>query len=500
MINPLRLAKLLPRPMQWLLLRLRISDIHGTARWMTAREKKAKLSLKNDGFWLSTHHRMSAKDSYRNFEIVAPTGANKTVGFVIPNILKCPGSFVVADPSGEIYRNTAGEIKKRGYDIKVFQPAKPFFSEQYNPLARRKTLPELRDLARAFCNRVGSQSEAYWATSATTPLYITLVALSRMPAFELANLGNARWIINHAGIDPARTGEWLASYLPEDHLYRDFEAFFAQDHKQVSQHLGTVQAALEAWSDPGIAEVTAGDTINLEGLRERKTAIYMIVPEHAVEHYAILMNLLYADCFRMCYQNPDGVPVYFFLDEFANLGKIEGFERTITTLRKYRCSISIILQDPAQLADVYGADKARTIANGGIANHIFLPGLGIETCEKLERMLGKRTVYDTVFGGHSDYARTLSQPLIPADEIRMFPEDEAILVTGRERPARFITTPFFKDPGMLKMTQQPAPMIQKQKHRTSMQYLDLTPPDSVPAQQAFDIAKAVEEVAGKVWR
>ena len=473
MINPLRLARLLPRPLQWLLLRFRVSDIHGAARWMTRSEKKTKLSLRNDGFWLSTQHRLSAGDSYRNLEIVAPTGGNKTVGFVIPNILKCPGSVVVTDPSGEIYQNTAGEMQRRGYDIKVFQPADPFFSAQYDPLHRRKDLTELRELAKALCNRVGSKDEAYWATSATTPLYVTFAALSRMPAHELANLGNARWIINHAGIDPERTGQWLASYLQEDHLLRDFEAFFAQDQRQISQHLGTVQAALEAWSDPGIAEVTAGDTIDLEGLRERKTALYMIVPEHKVQHYAILMNLIYADCFRVCYENRKGVPVYFFLDEFANIGRIEGFESTITQLRKYGCSITIILQDPAQLEDVYGPKAARTISNGGIVNHIFLPGLGIETCEKLERMLGRRTVYDTTFGGISEYARTLSQPLIAADDIRMFPEDEAILISGRERPARFKTTPFFKDAEMLRMTQQTAPRIKRHEDHTSMMYLDL---------------------------
>lgn len=140
---------------------------------------------------------------------------------------------------------------------------------------------------------------------------------------------------------------------------------------------------------------------------------------------------------------PEEEPVYFLLDEFGNLGYVHNFASVITTLRKRRCSISLILQDLSQLRAIYGPDEARTIFSGGCANKLFYGGLDLETAEYVERALGKRTEYDTVFGGISDRARTVAVPLMTADQVRRMRWGEAVLLAGKERPATTVQGPRF---------------------------------------------------------
>ena len=116
----------------------------------------------------------------------------------------------------------------------------------------------------------------------------------------------------------------------------------------------------------------------------------------------------------------------------------------MTTLRKRRCSVSLILLELAQLRAVYGADHASTIFSGGAANKLFFSGLDLETAKYVEELLGQNTEYDTTFGGIDAGARTVGVPLMKADEIRMLPAGQAVLVSGRQRPALLEMPPFFR--------------------------------------------------------
>lgn len=203
--------------------------------------------------------------------------------------------------------------------------------------------------------------------------------------------------------------------------------------------VSTARAAVELWADEEVARVTAANTVELASLRRERTAIYLIVPEHQVRYFGLLLNLFYSACFTRCLEPRaagEVLPVYFFLDEFGNLGRINDFASIITTLRKRRCSLSLILQDLAQLQAIYGRDEARTIFSGGCANKLFFGGLDLETARYVEGLLGRNTEYDTTFGGIHERARTVGVPLMTADQVRRLGRDEAILVAGSERPAR----------------------------------------------------------------
>ena len=183
--------------------------------------------------------------------------------------------------------------------------------------------------------------------------------------------------------------------------------------------ISTARAALSLWSDMDIVNLTATHDIDINSFRKEKTITYLIVPEHQVEYFSLIINLFYTACFNACLEqedHPDLLPMFFFLDEFGNMGEIPRFASIATTLRKRRCSISIVLQSMSQLNSTYGEDEAETILDGGMSTALYLSGLGLKICEDVEKLLGKNTVYDTVTGGMSEKARTVAQPLMSSDD------------------------------------------------------------------------------------
>ncbi len=377
------------------------SSARGRARWMNWAELRIFFKEENKGLVLAPNHRLSLKESYNNLGLVAPTGTGKTTKFVIPNILLCEGSVIVTDPSGEIFKATSGHMKDRGYNIRVFNPSDPLKSLRFNRLKYAGTKQQLRQLATTLCNN-NTGSDPFWQIMTINIIYVCLCALLNYPIKDFFHLGNIRWLLNHFGAAGEGVEDFMTNYLDKS-TFSEYKAFIAQDFKVIASILSSARAALDLWSDPDIVRVTASDSIGIENLRKEKTIIYIIVPEHQVRYFSILINLFYSACFEFCLENPGDkkgdLPVFFFLDEFGNLGRIYNFASIATTLRKRRCSINIIMQELSQLEAIYGRNEARAMFSGGMGNKLFYSGLDLETCTYLEKVLGSNTEYDTTWGG-----------------------------------------------------------------------------------------------------
>lgn len=410
---------------------------------MNASEAKKFFKKENCGLLVGKNKRLSLANSFTNLALVAPTGSGKTTRYIIPNVLTCAGSCVITDPAGEIYKATSKHLQRRGFGLQVLQPSNLSHSLRFNPLFRLNSERKLRSLARTLAMNANTGGDNFWPISAISVLHLLFVALKNQDDENFCHLGNARMLLNRFGARGEGVRDFFAEHLDE-RLFAEFEGFCSGDPKVNAMILSSVRAALEPWSDAELCEFTASDNLDLEALRKEKTAIFLVIPEHEVEYFSLVANLFYSACFDLCLEQK-GEPVFFFLDEFGNLGKIANFAVLATTLRKRRCCLSVVLQDLAQLTAIYGRERAQTIFSGGMGSKLFLHGLDLETASYVERLLGSSTVYDVAYGDFSETARTLAQPLEAADKVRMLEEDKAILVSGRQLPAKLRLLPFWED-------------------------------------------------------
>lgn len=146
------------------------------------------------------------------------------------------------------------------------------------------------------------------------------------------------------------------------------------------------------------------------------------------------------------------LPIFFFLDEFGNIGKLPNFSTLITTLRKRKVALSLILQDSEQLTHVYGKADASVILNGGCATRLIYPSLGFSSCSEISNILGNQTILfrESGFDGRNGLSperdREVARPLLAPDEIRTLKQNRAILIHGRDLPVLLKrTTPWFKN-------------------------------------------------------
>ena len=90
-----------------------------------------------------------------------------------------------------------------------------------------------------------------------------------------------------------------------------------------------------------------------------KTILYVGISD-SDSTFSFIASLMYQQLFEILYRQADErddnrLPIHtrFILDEFANIARIPDFEKKIATMRSREISVSIILQNLAQLKNEY---------------------------------------------------------------------------------------------------------------------------------------------------
>jgi type IV secretory pathway TraG/TraD family ATPase VirD4 len=156
------------------------------------------------------------------------------------------------------------------------------------------------------------------------------------------------------------------------------------------------------------------------------------------------------------------VPVFFILDEFANIGRIPDFDKKISTSRSRGIQFSVILQNLDQLEAVY--EKSYETIMGNCDTHVFLGSNSYKTVEYFSKALGEKTISrdskskntdkDKNTTGFGESEQIMGRALMTPDELRRMDNDLCIIFEKGIKPVKAKKYYYFTHKKMLKELQE----------------------------------------------
>ncbi len=363
------------------------------------------------------------------------------------------GSYVFTDPKGELYDDTAGYLKDHGYDIKVLNLVNPANSDGYNPLMHVASELDVDVIANTVVKGQASESKSdpYWDDMAEMLLKALIYYLIATRPEEEQNLASCSELVRAANTNGgSNLLTELINQLPYDHPARMYyKSIEIAPEKTYGSILSSLQSKLGKFDSKEIAEVTSTDTINFEDIGSKKTAVYVISSDTHTA-YDFLLTIFFSQMIQQLYNYADlnggklKVPVFFILDEFANIGRIPDFDKKISTSRSRGIQFSVILQNLDQLEAIY--EKSYETIMGNCDTHVFLGSNSYKTVEYFSKALGEKTIFRQSKStnrdkhwhkqGFSDSEQLMARALMTPDELRRMDNDLCIIYEKGIKPVK----------------------------------------------------------------
>ena len=138
--------------------------------------------------------------------------------------------------------------------------------------------------------------------------------------------------------------------------YRDYHSGSAKTLKSIQI---TLAARLEKFNLSSLSNLVLRDELDLSSIGEKKVALFALIPDNDTS-FNFLVSILYTQLFQQLFYIADHkyngslpVHVHFVMDEFANVSLPNDFDKILSVMRSRSVSVSIILQNLAQLKALF---------------------------------------------------------------------------------------------------------------------------------------------------
>lgn len=407
-----------------------------------------------------------------NILVVGGSGAGKTRFYAKPNIMQANTSYIILDPKGEILSSTGNLLKEKGYDIKVLDLINMDKSDYYNPFVYLRNDNDVQKLVTSIFKSTtpkGSQSSDPFWDSAASMLLLALVFYLFYEAppseqnfsmvMEMIRAGDVKEDDESYVSSLDALFSKLAHDKPEHIAVKYYKSYHSGSGKTLKSIQISLISHLEKFNLSSLARITNNDTLNLWEIGEKKTALFAVIPDND-SSFNFLVSLLYTQLFQQLYYQADmvhggrlPVHVHFVMDEFANVALPDDFEKLLATMRSREISVSIIIQNLAQLKGLF-KDTWENIV-GNCDEFLYLGGNEQSTHEYVSKLLGKETIDLNTYGqskgrngSYSTNYQISGRELMTPDEVRMLDNRYALLFIRGERPIKDLKYDILKHPNI----------------------------------------------------
>ena len=451
---------------------------HGSAKWGETRTVNKKYAQHpksaNKLMTQNVSIGLNAKKHRRNLNtlVCGGSGAGKTRFYCKPNLMQANTSFVILDPKGEIVRDVGKLLEAKGYEIKVLDLISMEKSHCYNPFVYLRSDNDIQRLVTNLFKSTtpkGSQSnDPFWDTAASMLLLALVFYLHYEAPEDEQNFAMVMEMLRAGAIED----EEEPRPSPLDNLFSELEyenpehialKYYHSYHSGSAKTLKSIQitlaARLEKFNLESLAALTTTDELELETLGEKKTALFALIPDNDTS-FNFLVSLLYTQLFQQLFYSADHIhggslpiPVHFLMDEFANVSLPDDFDKILSVMRSRSVSVSIILQNLAQLKALF--EKQWESIVGNCDEFLYLGGNEQSTHKYVSELLGKSTIDTNTYGKSSGRSGNYStnyqisgRELLTPDEVRMLDNQYAILFIRGERPVLDFKYDILKHPNV----------------------------------------------------
>ncbi|MBR2705722.1 MAG: type IV secretory system conjugative DNA transfer family protein [Mogibacterium sp.] len=454
----------------------RRGEEHGSAKWGNAVAVNRKYRQRPDSMnKILTQNVRIGFNAHRhrrnlNILVIGGSGAGKTRFFVKPNVMQGNCSLVILDPKGEILRDTGWLLQRKGYKVRVLDLIDMPRSHCYNPFVY---LRDDNDVQRLVTNLFksttpkGAQSQdPFWDTAAQMLLMALVFYLKYEAPEDEQNFAMVMEMLRAGDVDeedgsvPSALDNLfydLRRNEPEHIALKYYDAYHSGSAKTLKSIQITLAARLEKFNLESVAGLTITDELDLWELGEEKTALFAIIPDNDTS-FNFLVSILYTQLFQQLFEVADkkyggSLPVHvqFLMDEFANVSLPDDFDKILSVMRSRGVSVSIILQNLAQLKALF--EKQWESIVGNCDEFVYLGGNEKETHKYVSELLGKETIDTNTYGkstgrngNYSTNYQNTGRELMTPDEVRMLDNRYALLFIRGERPIMDLKYDIMKHP------------------------------------------------------
>ncbi|NLD48088.1 MAG: type IV secretory system conjugative DNA transfer family protein [Clostridiaceae bacterium] len=429
---------------------------YGSSKWGTPKDIANftdKIYSRNILFTKTEMMSLDTRKTFRNNNVlvIGGSGSGKTRFFVKPNLMQLHSSYVITDPKGSLIKECGKMFQDAGYRIKVLNLIDMKSSDKYNFFSY---INDEKDILKLVTNLITNTNAPnsknagdFWEKSETALLQALFgyVFFEALP--EEKNIGTVMEMLRLAEVREDQEDfkspldilfESLKAENPEHFACKQYDLFKLAAGKTAKSILVSVGVRLSPFNITVVSDMLSEDTIAIDTIGDEKTALFVIIPD-SDRTFNFISAIMYQQLFDTLFlkaENEYGgrLPyhVRFLLDEFANIGQIPNFEIYIATMRSREISVNVILQNVAQLKNLY-KDSWETIT-GNCDTLLFLGGKEQSTLEYISKMVGKTTIdlkttneSKGQSGSYSINNQVLGRELITPSEVGLLGGTECIL-------------------------------------------------------------------------
>jgi type IV secretory pathway, VirD4 component len=408
------------------------------------------LIIKKDEVWVDN-------GEYHNL-VIGATGSGKTQTVIFPTVevlAKKRESMIITDPKGEIYEQTSNMLREKGYNVLILNFRDPQDGNSWNPLSlpyriyrsgnQDKAIELLDDLAaNILYEEKSGNADPFWEKTSADYFSGLALGLFEDTTEENVNL-NSISLMTTVGEEKIGGSTFIKEYFntkdPASPAYTNASGTIMAPNETKGSIISVFKQKIKLFaSRENLSEMLSHSDFELESIGEKPTVLFIVIQDEKKTYHSLVTILLkqcYETLISVAQKNGGKLPVRtnFLLDEFANMPPLKDITTMITAARSRQIRFTMIIQNFAQLDQVYGKENAETI-KGNCGNIIYLITTELKALEEISKMCGE------VKSKKDD--KTASTPLVTISDLQRMKQFEVIIMRMRKNPFKTKFVPYYQ--------------------------------------------------------